>query len=195
MERAVINFDKDQKEAYLADWNVAVSAGAGSGKTTVLSERYVRLINPGERNLNTNEVLSLTFTRKAAAEMYARIFKRLSAHPQAKERLAQFDQARISTLDSFCTTISRGVSYCYGISGDFKIDDKKSRRIAEETAAQVLMQHRHEDFLHRLVAARSFEVLVRDLFADIALSVFSFVTPGNYAVQAQDQITCSTFNE
>ena len=104
-----ITFDEDQYAAYRADNNVAVSAGAGSGKTTVLAERYVRLVTEG--GFAISEVLTLTFTRKAAAQMYSRIFARLSesTHPLAKERLAQFDQARISTLDAFCSTIARGV--------------------------------------------------------------------------------------
>jgi ATP-dependent helicase/nuclease subunit A len=170
-----ITFDEDQYAAYRADNNVAVSAGAGSGKTTVLAERYVRLVTEG--GLGISEVLTLTFTRKAAAQMYSRIFTRLSesTHPLAKERLAQFDQARISTLDAFCSTITRGVSYRYGISGDFRIDERSLVLAAEDTAVEVIMRHRHDTAIGTLVAARNFEAIVKDLFAGLALSVFSFV--------------------
>ncbi|MDR2417665.1 MAG: UvrD-helicase domain-containing protein [Treponema sp.] len=170
-----ITFDEDQYAAYRADNNVAVSAGAGSGKTTVLAERYVRLVTEG--GLAISEVLTLTFTRKAAAQMYSRIFTRLSesTHPLAKERLAQFDQVRISTLDAFCSTISRGVSYRYGISGDFRIDERSLVLAAEDTAVEVIMRHRHDKAIGTLVAARNFETIVKDLFAGLALSVFSFV--------------------
>ncbi|MDR1325689.1 MAG: UvrD-helicase domain-containing protein [Treponema sp.] len=170
-----ITFDEDQYAAYRADNNVAVSAGAGSGKTTVLAERYVRLVTEG--GLAISEVLTLTFTRKAAAQMYSRIFTRLSesTHPLAKERLAQFDQARISTLDAFCSTITRGVSYRYGISGDFRIDDRSLVLAAEDTAVEIIMRHRHDTAIGTLVAARNFEAIVKDLFAGLALSVFSFV--------------------
>ncbi|MDR2537790.1 MAG: UvrD-helicase domain-containing protein, partial [Treponema sp.] len=170
-----ITFDEEQYAAYRADNNVAVSAGAGSGKTTVLAERYVRLVTEG--GLAISEVLTLTFTRKAAAQMYSRIFTRLSesTHPLAKERLAQFDQARISTLDAFCSTITRGVSYRYGISGDFRIDERSLVLAAEDTAVEVIMRHRHDTAIGTLVAARDFETIVKDLFAGLALSVFSFV--------------------
>ncbi|MDR1400058.1 MAG: UvrD-helicase domain-containing protein [Treponema sp.] len=170
-----ITFDEEQYAAYRADNNVAVSAGAGSGKTTVLAERYVRLVTEGR--LAISEVLTLTFTRKAAAQMYSRIFMRLSesTHPLAKERLAQFDQARISTLDAFCSTITRGVSYRYGIPGDFRIDERSLVLTAEDTAVEVIMRHRHDTAIGTLVAARNFETIVKDLFAGLALSVFSFV--------------------
>ncbi|MDR2484953.1 MAG: UvrD-helicase domain-containing protein [Treponema sp.] len=187
-ENASITLDTDQAAAYLSDRNTAVSAGAGSGKTTVLAERYVRLVTQGE--LSISEVLTLTFTRKAAAEMYERIFKRLSASPdpRAKERLAQFDQARISTLDSFCTAVTRGASYRYGISGDFRVDEAELRRTAEETAVEIIMRHRRDEAVRRLVAARSFETIVQDLFADLALSAFGFVRPGNYAALGKKQL-------
>ncbi|GHU06865.1 ATPase AAA [Spirochaetia bacterium] len=182
-----MQFDKGQNGAYLEDSNTAVSAGAGSGKTTVLAERFVRLVT--ERGLNVSEVLTLTFTRKAAAEMYERIFNRLSEseHPLAKERLDQFDQARISTLDAFCSSVIRGASYRYGIPGNFRIDNAELRKIAEETAIQILMKYRRENTIGSLVASRNFEAASGDLFAGLALSVFSLTKNGNFADGAKRQ--------
>jgi phage FluMu gp28-like protein len=54
----------------------------------------------------------------------------------AQDALAQFDQARISTLDSFCASLVRGASYRYGIAGDFRVDDKELADIAGETAVE-----------------------------------------------------------
>ncbi|MDR2535687.1 MAG: UvrD-helicase domain-containing protein [Treponema sp.] len=187
-EKKLINLDQDQEAAYLADQNAAVSAGAGSGKTTVLAERYVRLVTQG--GLNISEVLTLTFTRKAATEMYARIFQSLgsSPDPRAQERLTQFDQARIATLDSFCTAITRGGSYRYGISGDFRIDEAELVRTAVETAIEIIMRHRQDEAVCRLVAAHTFEAVVKKLFADAAMKVFSFIKPGNFRDQGKKQI-------
>ncbi|MDR2446536.1 MAG: UvrD-helicase domain-containing protein [Treponema sp.] len=187
-----MNFDPNQQAAYLADMNAAVSAGAGSGKTTVLAERYARLVT--ERGFKASEVLTLTFTRKAAAEMRERIFKRLSAseHPFAKEALAQFDQARISTLDSFCSSLVRGASYRYGIAGDFRVDDNELAAIAEETAVEIIMRERNNPdrikTISRLVSSRSFKAVVKDLFADIAATAFSLVKQDDYAALAQKQV-------
>jgi ATP-dependent helicase/nuclease subunit A len=172
--------------------NAVVSAGAGSGKTRVLAERYARLVT--ERGFKVHEVLTLTFTRKAASEMRERIFKRLAEtdHPLAKTALLQFDKTRISTLDSFCTRLVRGASNRYGLAGDFRVDDVEIRRMAEETAVELVMNGRQDKTLYaalsRLVSARSFESVIKDLFADIALTSFSLVKPGDYAGLAQKQV-------
>jgi ATP-dependent exoDNAse (exonuclease V) beta subunit len=174
-----MKFDENQEAAYLADLNAVVSAGAGSGKTTVLAERYVRLVT--ERGFKVNEALTLTFTRKAASEMRERIFKRLSAspHPLAKDALAQFDQARISTLDSFCSALARGASHRYGVAGDFRVDDRELARIAEESAVEIIMRERKNPAICRLVSSRTFETVIKELFADIAVNVFSLVKQEN----------------
>jgi ATP-dependent helicase/nuclease subunit A len=183
-----MDFDIDQQAAYAIDSNAAVSAGAGSGKTTVLAERYVRLVT--ERGFKVNEVLTLTFTRKAAAEMRDRIFKRLSVseHPAAADALAQFDKARIATLDSFCSGLIRGASYHYGVASDFRVDSGELRRVAEEAAVEIIMRERKNPAISRLVSARSFKIAIEDLFASLALSVFSLVEPGTYAVKAENQV-------
>ena len=67
---------KDQERAiYESGTNIIVSAGAGSGKTAVLSERVLKKI---ENGTNINELLILTFTKAAAGEMKERIRKKIS---------------------------------------------------------------------------------------------------------------------
>ena len=66
----------EQLAAIMTDSAAVVSAGAGSGKTTVLSLRFVRLVLSGKAH--ADEILTLTFTKKAAAEMYERIYSLLS---------------------------------------------------------------------------------------------------------------------
>ncbi|MDR2028679.1 MAG: UvrD-helicase domain-containing protein [Treponema sp.] len=187
-DRPVLQLDDDQAAAYREDRNVTVSAGAGSGKTTVLAERYVRLVT--QRNFDVESILTLTFTRKAAAEMYKRIFLRLSAsdHPRAREQLAKFDQARISTLDAFCTALVRGASYNYGIPPDFRIDEKELRLNAEAAAVEVLMRRRQDPVVCRLVATRSFDAVVKELLGDLGLNVVSLVRPAEFRAQGQAQI-------
>ena len=79
------NWTKEQEDAIYKDGtNIIVSAGAGSGKTAVLSERVLRKLKGG---VNIDELLILTFTKAAAAEMKERIRKKISKEPSLKEQL------------------------------------------------------------------------------------------------------------
>jgi len=184
--------DKDQKAAIDSDRNTVVAAGAGSGKTRVLAERYVRLVT--QRGLDLDSILTLTFTRKAQAEMYARIYRRLSEtdHPRAREQLEFFDTARIATLDSFCTALVRGACHRYGVSPDFSVDEVRLQRAAEEEAVQILMTYRNDPTVSRLVATRNFDAIVTDFLADFAVHHLSLVVEPDYTDLARQQITFVT---
>ena len=105
------NWTAEQQRAIDANGNLLVSAGAGSGKTAVLTARIVRLIRGGE---SINSVLCVTFTNAAAAEMKKRIEKSLAraaaeANGEEAEKLYRaargVSAASISTLHSFCTQV------------------------------------------------------------------------------------------
>ena len=74
-----IQFTEKQTRVLEArDHNILVSAAAGSGKTAVLVERIVRMISEGERPLDIDRLLVVTFTRAAAAQMRERIARAVS---------------------------------------------------------------------------------------------------------------------
>lgn len=166
----VRTFHPNQERAIDIGTNAVVSAGAGSGKTAVLVERFARLVE--RRGLPIDSILALTFTRKAAAEMNQRIHARLSASadPRVREKMDQFDTARISTLDSFCASIARGACHRYGVPPDFSVDEDRLRRIADETAVEVLMDQRETPTLRRLVATLGFDRVRRDLFGRLLMT-------------------------
>lgn len=99
--------------------NTVVSAGAGAGKTAVLSWRFLRLVM--EEHVRPDQILTLTFTKKAANEMRQRIYQRLlkAKDSIAEDSLDSFRNANISTLDSFCSQIVRSDSITYGFSRDW----------------------------------------------------------------------------
>ena len=136
----VRKLDKNQQLAVDCDSNVVVSAGAGSGKTTVLSERYYRLISEGKAGVEN--ILTLTFTRKAAAEMNERIYQRLlnSTNSLAISQAADFDKAKISTLDSFSAQVVRNGSERFGVSSDFSSDNEAAADMAGEAALDFLLK-------------------------------------------------------
>lgn len=114
----------EQMAAILAiDCNVSVSAGAGSGKTKVLVERFLHILEQdlpeyrvtGKLQLDAGNILAITFTRKAAGEMKERVRKsieqRLSKGKEVngfwQKQLESLNRAQISTIHGLCSRILR----------------------------------------------------------------------------------------
>lgn len=128
------NWTKEQRLAIdLDNRNILVSAGAGSGKTAVLTERVINKIRKG---VKINQLLILTFTRAAAMEMKERIRKALTEEG-LQEALLLLDSSYITTFDSFALTIVKRYHYCLGIGKNIEItpqsivDVQKNRIINE----------------------------------------------------------------
>ncbi|MBQ7105713.1 MAG: UvrD-helicase domain-containing protein [Bacilli bacterium] len=100
--------------------NIIVSAGAGSGKTAVLTARTIRKLKSG---VNINEILILTFTNAAAFEMKERIRKAIKKEESLKDQLYLIDGAYITTFDSFSLSIVKKYHYLLNISKDVSIID------------------------------------------------------------------------
>ena len=115
------NWTPDQQKAIdMSGTNIIVSAGAGSGKTAVLSERVIRILQEG---VHVNELLILTFTRKAAFEMKERIRKKISKIDNLRDELNYLDTSYITTFDSFALSIVKKYNYLLNISKDINIID------------------------------------------------------------------------
>ena len=111
---------RDQEEAITkTGTNIIVSAGAGSGKTAVLTERTIRkLLNGG----NINRLLILTFTNAAAGEMKERIRKAIKK-ADLKEQLDYIDSAYITTFDSFALSLVKKYHTLLALSPNISIMD------------------------------------------------------------------------
>ncbi len=135
-----INFTPSQEAAVKAKGSVFVSAAAGSGKTAVLSSRVVSLLTDRSDPVSADRLLVVTFTNDAAAEMRARIEKKLNEeclkNPHDKLLLRQkylLPSADICTIDSFCINLIRDNFELCGISPDFKVSSGES--LSEERSA------------------------------------------------------------
>ena len=130
-----MKWTNEQYEAITKDnTSIIVSAGAGSGKTAVLTERVIRKIKDG---ININELLILTFTNKAASEMRERIRKSLKKYPEFKEQLNLLNQSYITTFDSFALSTLKKYNYALNVSKNIKIADSsiiflKKKKILDE---------------------------------------------------------------
>ena len=141
----------EQQKAIDAAPNLLVSAAAGSGKTAVLVERVMRRLTDPIDPVSADRLLIVTFTNPAAAEMKARLEKRLDqecrAHPQDISLLRQkqlFAGAKICTIDSFCIDLVRENFEQAGVSPDFKISDGFSLRPLDESVLDRVLNDYYE---------------------------------------------------
>ena len=116
-----MSFTPEQKLAInTSGQNIIVSAGAGSGKTGVLTERIYRKIKNGT---DVTRLLVLTFTKAAALEMKTRIKEALEEDGNLKEQILKIDSAYITTFDSFALSVVQKYYYLLGVRKDIKIGD------------------------------------------------------------------------
>ena len=134
------------------DETLFVEAGAGTGKTEALVRRIVNLIASGE--VQASEIAAITFTEKAAAELYDRVLERIDqrrqeeeATPELQRRFAvaaeQLDHAAIETLHAFAARILRMYPIEAGLPPGFTILD--------ETEATLAFAERWQDALDALL--------------------------------------------
>lgn len=139
------------------DGSLLVSAAAGSGKTAVLVERIVTRIAKDKDPVNVDELLVMTFTRAAAAEMKLRLQKRLSEiikespSPRLIQQQMLLPTADVSNMDSFCAKLVRENAVKLGIPVDFKVADEMQADLLKAEAVEATLEAAYEkggeDFL------------------------------------------------
>jgi ATP-dependent exoDNAse (exonuclease V) beta subunit len=155
----------EQLAAVEAKGEVFVSAGAGTGKTRVLVERFSRAVC--DEGLDVQSVLVITYTRKAAAELRARIRSELRERGRFDLAL-ELDGAWVSTIHGFCARLLRTHPFAVGIDPRFReLDDEQSavlRGEAFERALEQFLEARGPERL-RLLATTGSAKLRRNLIA------------------------------
>lgn len=144
----MMNLTPEQQLAVdLEGTNIIVSAGAGSGKTAVLSERVIRKLKDG---IDIRNILMLTFTNEAAGEMANRIRKKIKKAGLTSQ-LEFLDQAYITTFDAFALSLVKKYHYVLNIDKsidiiDSSIIDLKRNEFLEEIFLS-LYEAKDEKFL------------------------------------------------
>ncbi|MCU0798154.1 MAG: UvrD-helicase domain-containing protein [Candidatus Thermoplasmatota archaeon] len=134
-----------QKEALVTSLDVSVNAGAGSGKTKVLVERYLRVLEE-DPSLSPGSILALTFTDKAASEMRARVRKGIRERADAaggrwEAMLTELEGADISTIHSFCMRLLREDPVPLGLDPDMGVvTDMGAEELLTETMSELLLK-------------------------------------------------------
>ena len=154
---------QQQQALETRDVSVALSAGAGCGKTFVLTERFLSHLEPKPNTDVTNQLgklIAITFTERAAREMRQRIRagvrdRLLQAPPEHEAHwldiLRRIDSARISTIHSFCGTLLRSHAVEAQLDPGFAV--------LEPSAARLLLGELVDDHLRELLAKQDGDVI------------------------------------
>lgn len=170
-------YTKEQRQVITSDSsNMLVSASAGTGKTTVMIERIVSLINSGA---DVSDFVVVTFTNLAAAEMKSRLAQKLSDNKsdlRIADQLERIDFANISTLHSFCSELLRNYFYVVDIDPSFVIlDDILVSNLRKNAMSEVIRQYfdsNDEMFnqVYKIFATKRKE----ETFVDVIMSIYNF---------------------
>lgn len=194
--------NEEQIAAICAEGNIVTSAGAGSGKTTVLAKRFAYLVT--EKNYKVESILTLTFTKKATIQMHEKIYNTLQiisestdsritdkAKKAAKEACDNFFNAKIQTLDSYCNTIVKLACTRYGIRPDFTIDSNKATEIARQSALPFILNKRNCKAIQVLANTSKFSDIANSLLVDTIINFSSICEPLEFTklfIKQQDEI-------
>ena len=145
--------DSQIKGVETTDRDICVVAGPGSGKTHVLVERFANLVT--EHNVSINEILTLTFTEKAANEMKIRTARLFEQKGMEKGR-QEIEFAYLSTIHSFCARLLRENAIEAGIDPQFRVmDELEAGRVKEQTL---------EDTLRKWAEEKTLDIFLNDIF-------------------------------
>ena len=131
MSTAVGAPNPEQTAAIEAPGLVFVSAGAGTGKTTVLVERFAKAVC--ERALDVDSLLVITYTERAAGELRDRIRARL-VEAERGDLARDLDAAWISTIHGFCLRLLKAHPFAAGIDPRFRVLDDAQARVLQREA-------------------------------------------------------------
>lgn len=139
----------------------AYRAGAGTGKTHRLVERYVELLAAGLKPL---EIVAVTFTERAALEFKSRVRERLRELPNPEGLLAELEAAPIGTIHSLAARICREFPEEAGVPADFQVlDDLEAALLRAEWVEEALLEALEEGGYGALVEAVGYEGLLDTL--------------------------------
>lgn len=143
---------EEQKEAiHLRNCNILVSAAAGSGKTAVLVERIFSMLTDPKHPLNIDQLLVVTFTNAAAAEMKERVEDRLMEYldefpenEHVARQLASIHSAQIMTIHSFCLYVIRNHFNEIDLDPAFRIGEETELKLLKGDVVKKLMETCYE---------------------------------------------------
>ena len=185
--------DDSQKKVCCHVGNAVVAAGAGSGKTQTLATRFAWLVM--SQNIAAEKILTLTFTKKAAGEMYERIYKILSEFAnnpncppvekkRAEQALNSFSNVSIQTLDSYCGKILKQAANRYGIRPDFSTGSSQSESNVKTSALEFVINHSSNPAILHFAKVGALQDFAENTFASLVLQYTSLATKNDFFIDS-----------
>ena len=149
------NYTKEQETAINdLDNDIILGAGAGSGKTRVLVSRFINLLR--EKRAEVDEIMALTFTKKAAAEMQERIREEITNQEEKAEEFSEkkywyeqklnLNSAMISTFHSFAANILRQYPVISKVDPEFEVlEENEATELLDETIDEIIEKGLNEE--------------------------------------------------
>ncbi|HEY9768724.1 MAG TPA: UvrD-helicase domain-containing protein [Coleofasciculaceae cyanobacterium] len=140
------NLTSEQQAAAYAPCSVVITAGAGTGKTHMLAQRYLYYLR--ERNLSPLEIVAVTFTEKAATELRSRIRTLVSQElPERLDLIAELEAAQISTIHALSARVCQEHFQVINLPADFQVlDDLEGQVWLEDGLREAITQLSPEVF-------------------------------------------------
>ncbi|HHX11554.1 MAG TPA: UvrD-helicase domain-containing protein [Clostridiales bacterium] len=179
--------------------DLLVSAAAGSGKTAVLVERIISMISEGDKPIDIDRLLVVTFTNAAAAEMRDRIGiaieKKLLQEPDnahLQKQVSLLQSAHITTIHSFCLNVIRNYFHRIDLDPSFKIAEESEITLMKSDVVSHVLEAWYEeerpDF-HKFIESYSYSKSDGPI-EDLILKMYSFAMsapwPEKWIEQAGD---------
>ena len=139
--------EEQQKVIDLRNRNILVSAAAGSGKTAVLVERIITMLTADVNPIDVDQLLIVTFTEAAAAEMKERIRnaieKKLDEFPEnehLKQQATLIHNAHITTIHSFCLSVIRDHFHVINLDPGFRIGEEGELKLLRQDVVKEILE-------------------------------------------------------
>ncbi len=196
--------DSQLKAVEARGMQVLVSAAAGSGKTTVLTERVKNILSDIDNPCSVSEILVVTFTRAAATEMRDRIYEALRIgctvddinSDYLRRQMTLLPTADICTIDSFCAKIVRENFALADVGVDFRLLDEKDSAELMSDALEALINDLYEENDEAFQALTSMFLNERDdkQLGEIIKTLYeysrSYPSPGRWLNDLADSFSC-----
>lgn len=200
--------EEQLKSIVTRECNLLVAAAAGSGKTAVLVERIIRIIQNEEKPVDIDRLLVVTFTSAAAAEMRERIAaaisKALEGKPDSKllqRQLTLLSRSNITTMHSFCLDVIKNHFHTIDLDPSFRISDETENTLLKLEIVNDIFEEYYEredvEFKRLLEAYSGYrdDEKLKNIVLDLYRFSMSGPWPGKWLIEKAEEFNIKTVEE